>query len=107
MNNTELSWLGYAPDEILGKKKFPDLLTPASQEVFKESFPRFKERGIVTDLEFEVVRRDGTILPVNLNATAVTDSAGNYVMSRSTVFDITSAGRRRKASIASTACTCC
>ena len=40
-----------------------------------------------------MVRRDGTILPVNLNATAVTDSAGNYVMSRSTVFDIT---ERRK-----------
>lgn len=32
--------------------------------------------------------KNGTILPVSLSATAVKDEAGNYLMSRSTIFDI-------------------
>ena len=40
-----------------------------------------------------MVRKDGTILPVLLSATAITDSAGNYVSSRSTIYDITARKR--------------
>jgi light-regulated signal transduction histidine kinase (bacteriophytochrome) len=40
-----------------------------------------------------MVRKDGTTLPVLLSASAVTDDEGNFVMSRSTVFDLTE--RRR------------
>jgi hypothetical protein len=36
-----------------------------------------------------MIRKDGTILPVLLNSTAIRDAAGNYLMSRSTVMDIT------------------
>ena len=89
INNTELYWLGYSRDEVLNAKKFSDLLTPASQRIFSESFPRFKELGYARDIEFEMVRSDGTILPVLLNATAVMDDDGNYLMSRSTIYDIT------------------
>ena len=41
------------------------------------------------DLQFDMVRKDGTILPVLLSASAVKDSDGNYMMSRSTVYDVT------------------
>ena len=44
-------------------------------------------------LEFDMVRRDGTIMPVLLNATAVTDFSGKQVMSRSSLFDITNRKR--------------
>jgi C4-dicarboxylate-specific signal transduction histidine kinase len=36
-----------------------------------------------------MVRKDGTTLPVVLNATAIYDKDGNYLMSRSSAFDIT------------------
>jgi PAS domain S-box-containing protein len=88
INNTELSWLGYTRDEVIGKIRFSDILTNESLMTFQENFPGFKERGWVKDLEFELVRKDGTILPVILSATAIKDSAGNFLMSRSTVFDI-------------------
>ena len=91
MNDTELSWLGYSRDEIIGRKKFSDLITASSLELFKKSFPIFKERGFVHDLEFEMIRKDGSILPVLLSATAIRDEQGNYVMSRSSIFDITHA----------------
>ena len=96
INDTELSWLGYSRSEIVGKKKFSDLITTDSLETFEMSFPAFKERGWVRDLEFEMIRKDGTILPVLLNATAVKDSAGNYVMSRSTIVDISNSKRNEK-----------
>ncbi|MBW4496222.1 MAG: PAS domain S-box protein [Oscillatoria princeps RMCB-10] len=89
INDTELNWLGYTRDELIGKIKFSDLLTAESLPTFLENFPRFKKRGWVSDLEFQLVRKDGTILPALLSATAVKDADGNYLMSRSTLFDIT------------------
>ena len=89
VNGTELRWLGYARDEVIGKLKFSALLTPSSLTVFEESFPRFIAEGAIRNLEFDMVRKDGTILPVLLSETAITDSAGNYLRSRSTIFDIT------------------
>ncbi|HET7833669.1 MAG TPA: diguanylate cyclase [Gallionella sp.] len=89
INHTELAWLGYRREEIVGKMRFPDLLTQPSQLTFRENFHQFKEHGYVHDLEFEMLRKDGTILPILLNATAIYNSSGNYVMSRATSFDLT------------------
>ena len=88
INNTELSWLGYSREEIIGKLKFSSLLTPESLATFEKHFSRFLEQGCIKDLEFDMLRKDGTILPVLLNATAIKDTAGNFVASRSTLFDI-------------------
>jgi PAS domain S-box-containing protein len=93
VNDTELAWLGYKREEMVGKLNFADVLTPGSLETFRESFPRFKAQGVVRDLEFDMVRKDGTFLPVLLSATAITDSTGNYVSSRSTIYDITARKR--------------
>lgn len=89
MNRTELDWLGYAREEVVGRKRFTDLITPEGRALFAREFPRFKERGWVRDLEFEMLRKDGTTLPVLLSATALRDAEGRYLASRSTVYDIT------------------
>lgn len=89
INDTELKWLGYRREELVGARRFSDLLTPASVEVFESNFPVFKERGEIRDLEFDMVRKDGTVLPVLLSATAVKDAGGRYLHSRSTVIDFT------------------
>ncbi len=97
INDTELSWLGYTREEIVGKVKFADLLTPQSLDRFHREFPVFKERGFANDLDFELVRKDGTILPVALNATAIKDAHGHFVMSRSVVHDVTEHKRAEEA----------
>ncbi|NOU17529.1 MAG: PAS domain S-box protein [Bacteroidales bacterium] len=89
INDTELSWLGYTREEIVGKIKFQDLLTPKGLILFQREFPSFKERGWVHNLDFEMSRKNGTILPVVLNATAIKDANGNFVMSRSVMHDVT------------------
>lgn len=89
VNDTELSWLGYARDEVVGKMKWTDLLVPESIQVFRENFPRLIEQGFVQDLEIGIIRKDGRVFTTLINASAIYDSSGNFVMSRSTVFDIT------------------
>ena len=94
MNDTELRWLGYARDEIIGKMKFSDILAEESLTTFKKNFPVLKEQLAVSDLEFKIVRKDGSILQALLSSTAVKDRGGNFLMSRSTIYDIT---ERKKA----------
>lgn len=93
MNDTELSWLGYTRDEVIGKIKWPDLLSPASLETFRKSFQQLMQRGFVSDIESELIRKDGTTFTGLVNASAIYDAAGNFVMSRSTVVDITERNR--------------
>lgn len=88
INDTELSWLGYTRQELLGRKKFTDLLAPDSLETFARNFPRFKESGRIDDVEFTLQRKDGSELLVSLSATALRDADGSFLASRSTMFDI-------------------
>ena len=88
INETELEWLGYERNEVLGKMKFTDLLTATSLKTFEKNFPNFKKSGIIQELEFEMICKDGSILTTLVSATALTDKNGNYLMSRSTVYDI-------------------
>ena len=97
INDTELEWLGYAREDVIGKVKFPDLLAPRSLSTFEAEFPRLKTEGAVRDIEFDLVRKDGTILPVLISATAITDPDGNYLMSRSMVYDMTERKRSEEA----------
>ena len=92
INDTELAWLAYTRDEVIGKKRFTDLTTPEGVRTFSDLFPVFKEQGYIRDVEIEMVRKDGTTFPVIINSTAITDGAGNFLRSRSTAVDIT--GRR-------------
>src|SRR6185295_14946111 len=89
INQTELTWLGFSREEILNDKKFLDLLTPASRETFASTFESFKKTGFVHDREVNMVRKNGSIMPVVLSSTAILDAAGNFLMTRSIVFDNT------------------
>lgn len=93
MNHTELEWLGYRREEVVGRMRIFDLFTPPGEQTFRENYPRLIETGYLHDLEFEMKRKDGTVLPVLANATAIRDADGRFVSSRSTLFDIT---ERRK-----------
>lgn len=88
INDTELNWLGYSRDEVIHKLKFTDVITVDSQLTFHTMFPQFKQRGWVNNLEFQMRHKEGSTRWVALNSIAIKDEAGNFVMSRSSVFDI-------------------
>ncbi|HEY9659702.1 MAG TPA: PAS domain-containing protein, partial [Allocoleopsis sp.] len=91
LNETELRWLGYTREEMIGRP-FTEFITQESCQTFWQNYPAFQQCGWVKDLEFEMICKDSSVLPVLINATAVIDEAGNYSYSRSTLLDI----RKRK-----------
>ncbi|ADE12049.1 PAS domain-containing sensor histidine kinase [Sideroxydans lithotrophicus] len=88
INTTKTKWLGYTKDEMIGKLRFQDLLTEASARQYASYYPRLKNVGHVRDLELELVRKDGSILPVLLSATAIRNADGQFMMSQAIVCDI-------------------
>jgi PAS domain S-box-containing protein len=88
INHTELQMLGYEESELIGKKSFGDLLAPASQQFFWDNFSVTKQRGWIRDVEFQLVGKDGRIIPVSVTATALSDEDGNYLTSWWTAIDI-------------------
>jgi hypothetical protein len=60
--------LGDERDEVVGKIRCPDLLTPESKLKFCDNFPKFQEQGFIKDLKLDLVRKDGSICPVSLSA---------------------------------------
>ena len=88
INDTELNWLQDTRPGFTGVKKFTDIITAESKKRFYETYPVFMKTGQMRELEFDFVRKDGTVFPVLLSATAIYNERGNYAMSRSVVVDI-------------------
>jgi|GEM_PF-2064459 len=96
INDTELDWLGYSRSEVVGKININDLFTEASKVVFSENYPKFKQQGIVRDLEFELVTRNNLIFPALISSTAIYNKEGKYIKSRSSVVDFKEVKRVRE-----------
>src|SRR4030043_1704260 len=96
VNNTWLKMLGYERDEVIGKMKLTDLLTEEGQKTFQDTFPEFMKKGSIENLEHNLKRKDGTLLPVLINATAIYDEKGDFLKSRSIFRDISARVSYRK-----------
>jgi PAS domain S-box-containing protein len=89
VNDTELSWLGYDREQLVGKVRFVELLSDEERESYRERLLQLQERGWMHDLEYDLIRNDGSLMPVLLNATAVYAEDGSLAMTRSSIYDIT------------------
>jgi len=87
VNDTQVNWLGYTRSEIVGKR-FVEFLPSKSVPIFRKAFSLIKQRGWARDVELQLIRRDGSCMPVLLGATAVRDAAGEFVMTRTTLYDL-------------------
>ncbi len=88
INDTELTWLGFTREEVIGKIRFSDLLTAASEKTYRENEQHFRENGWIRNLELEIRSKEGTTLRALLSSNALKVN-GRFVMSRSIIFDIT------------------
>ncbi len=95
VNSTELKWLGYTLDEMVGKP-IDNFLTPASAETFRRGFPQLLATGSRTELEIEFVRRDGSILPVLGSITVMRDAQGGVVKTRAALVDYSGLRQERE-----------
>ena len=88
INRTELNWLGYTRQEVIGHP-LAQILTPAGAADFQANYLAFQQSGQRDNLELEFVRKDGTRFPALVNARALYDEHGKYVASRTTLIDMT------------------
>lgn len=89
VNDTLLEWLGYKREEIVNVLQIRDILNESGQEDFDKRFPVFKKQGFLIDVKTNFVRKNGSILTAMINSSSVRDHEGNYIKSRTSVFDIT------------------
>lgn len=89
INALESAWLGYSGQDLVGKRRFFDLLTPGSQEVYRRSQAEEDPTTVITDLHLDIVRRDGSVMPISLSSMGLCTSAASPLNRRWMVFDLT------------------
>jgi PAS domain S-box-containing protein len=89
INDTELRWLGYSREEVVGKLSFLDFASPRHVDLMEERRARLQRDGFLEPIEYEMRRRDGSVFDVLISSTAVRDVQGGYLHSNTTVIDIT------------------
>ena len=88
INRTLLGWLGRDRDQVVGVRRFPDLLTVGGR-LYHETHlsPLLRMQGEVNGVALELVRADGRRLPVLVTSTVKTDADGRPLLIRTTVVD--------------------
>ncbi|MCB9300301.1 MAG: response regulator [Lewinellaceae bacterium] len=87
MNQTELDWLGYNREEVVGKFKITNLLP---QDRFKEANEFRTElinTGRMDSKQWALQRKDGSIMNIIASSRAVFDENGKFLYARSALMD--------------------
>ena len=88
INATLLGWLGYARDEVVGRRRFADLLTVGGRIYHETHFaPLLRMQGEIGGVALELLGADGRRLPVLVTSTVKTGADGEPLLIRTTVFD--------------------
>jgi PAS domain S-box-containing protein len=89
VNPQALAMLGYTdPPELLKKSAF-DLTPPEEHERMKTAMANALETGVVRNLEYKMLKKNGDRLPVELSVAALKDAAGQPLELVTVVRDIT------------------
>lgn len=91
VNQTFLTWIGHSREELVGQRTFAELLTPGGRIYHETHYaPMLSLQGSVREIALEIVRADGTRLPVLVNAVLDCDAGGTPRVVRVAVFEATS-----------------
>ncbi|MGW2170698.1 PP2C family protein-serine/threonine phosphatase [Streptomyces sp. NPDC005047] len=88
VNTTLLDWLGYKREELVGRKRFSDLLTVGGRLYHETHFsPLLHMQGEVKGIALDLKAADGSRLPVMVTSTVKSGVDGQPLLIRTTVFD--------------------
>jgi sigma-B regulation protein RsbU (phosphoserine phosphatase) len=94
LNQTLLGWLGYAREELVATQCLQQLLTMGGRLHYEtHCAPLLLLVNQVREISYTLRRKDGSTLPVLMNAVLLRDADGQPLVVRVTLFDIT---ERRK-----------
>ncbi len=69
VNRTFCQWIGRGADELVGQRRFEDLLTTGGR-IFHQTHwsPLLRMQGTISEVKLELVHGDGTVVPMVVNA---------------------------------------
>ncbi len=89
VNDRWLEVMGYQRGEVIGRP-LSDFLTPASRDYSRDKvWPQFLESGLAKDVAYQMVKKNGAIIDVLINATSERDADGKVLRTISVVEDVT------------------
>ncbi len=91
VNEMWLAMLGYSREEVIGRS-FAEYIAPDQAQVFAERFPRFEKSG-TTRVAFELVRKDGAMVVVEIDGRVGHDEHGRFKQTHCILTDVSE--RRR------------
>ncbi|MGA5273742.1 PP2C family protein-serine/threonine phosphatase [Streptomyces cellulosae] len=90
INATLLGWLGLSREEVVGRKRFSDLLTVGGRLYHETHFaPLLRMQGHLGGVALEMRTAAGPRLPVLVTSTLKRGPDGEPLLTRTTVFDAT------------------
>jgi PAS domain S-box-containing protein len=89
INETELNWLGYTREEMIGKMQIDNILAPTYKGHYKNNLPHIIRNKGAKDVVLELQRKNGTTFFVQLNSSIRSDENGNLLSTRASLSDIT------------------
>jgi phosphoserine phosphatase RsbU/P len=88
VNRTFEQLIGMSREELLGKRRFQELLAPGGRIYHETHYaPLLRMQGQAKEIALEIVSADGSRLPVLVNSTVVSDADGHPQAVRTTVFE--------------------
>ena len=88
INQAWLDFFGYSKDEVRGKC-FGEFLVLKSREMLKSRFSHFKEVGVIHDVEYEIIRKDGIHRNIWLDGRIEYNEKGDFTQTHCFFKDIT------------------
>ncbi|KRB28677.1 diguanylate cyclase domain-containing protein [Acidovorax sp. Root70] len=88
LNLLTLQWLGMPREEVIGKLGPADFFDEEGRAQFVANFPTFLRTGKIGPLEFNLCGRGRGPRRVSVSSTAILNAQGEYVMSRSIMYDV-------------------
>ena len=90
--------LGYSPDELVGKKYWHDLLTPASRQAVMAAFETaYARKEAFRDILIEFTHKDGRLVTLESSGSPMLDAQGNLLGYRGADKDVTERIRAEQA----------
>jgi len=89
VNDYWLETLGYERSEVIGRRP-TEFLTEASRRYAVEfAFPEFLKTGFASDVEHQMVKKNGEVIDVLMSAILQRDKSGEIEYSRAFIVDVT------------------
>jgi len=89
VNETWLNLMAYEDKADIVGRWFGDFLLPSDQDRFRQRFSAFKEANEIRDVQYQMVRSDGTRFAASFDGIVIRDEDGRFRRSQCIMHDVT------------------